>query len=189
MAWIKWYLWNRKCVCYPQILWHNIIITWSVARMKTMTLRRSIPDFVDAQSGGERRCSQIRLGRRILRQRGVQLILAYSWARPAILVASKDRWGGGCFFYFICFFTYIPVPLSSLSFSFISSTISSISFLPFSGRRHKMTHKSWRVVKPKHNQSISDTKENRWTKSVCGCQRNNYQSRLYWKRFMVCVPE
>ena len=74
----------------------------------------------------------------ILRHQGAQLILAYSWARPAILVAGKGR--GGCF-YFFCFFTFIPVPLSSLSFSFISSTISSIFFLPFSGRRHKMTHK------------------------------------------------
>ena len=87
----------------------------------------------------------------ILRHRGAQLILAYSWARPAILVAGKGR--GGCF-YFFCFFTFIPVPLSSLSLSFISSTISSIFFLPFSGRRHKMTHKGWRVVKPQLNQSI-----------------------------------
>ena len=46
---------------------------------------------------------------------------------------------GKCF-YFFCFFAFIPVPLSSVSLSFISSTISSISFLPFSGRRHKMTH-------------------------------------------------
>ena len=67
----------------------------------------------------------------ILCHRGVQLILANSWARPAILVAGKGR--GGCF-YFFCFFTFIPVPLSSLLLSFISSTISSISFLPFSGR-------------------------------------------------------
>ena len=86
----------------------------------------------------------------ILRHRGAQLILAYSWAWPAILVAGKGR--GGCF-YFFCFFTFIPVPLSSLSLSFISSTISSIFFLPFSGRRHKMTHKGWRVVKPQLNQS------------------------------------
>ena len=86
----------------------------------------------------------------ILRHRGVQLILAYSWARPAILVTGKGR--GGCF-YFFCFFTFIPAPLSSLYLSFISSTISYISFLPFSGRRHKMTHKGWRVVKPQHNQS------------------------------------
>ena len=130
----------------------------------------------------------------------VQLILAYSWARPAILVAGKGRggmfscpsigWCRGhivfwflvrgyvhtcvwmyvyvyvhvrdpvrlrlrhlyqvefCSFivryptagasvycghissYFFCFFTFIPVPLSSLFLSFISSTVSSISF-PF----------------------------------------------------------
>ena len=87
----------------------------------------------------------------ILRHRGVQLILAYGWARPAVLVAGKDRGG---MFYFFRFFTFIPVPLSSLSLSFISSTISSIYFLPFSGRGHKKTHKGWRSVKPQHNQSI-----------------------------------
>ena len=74
----------------------------------------------------------------ISRHRGVQLILAYDWARPAILVAGKDI--GECF-HFFCFFTFTPLPLSSLSLFFISSTISSVSFLPFSGRRHKMTHK------------------------------------------------
>ena len=62
---------------------------------------------------------------------GIQLILAYSSARPAVLVAGKGRGG---MFYFFCFFIFIPVPLSSLSLSFISSTISSIIFLPFSGR-------------------------------------------------------
>ena len=80
--------------------------------------------------------------------RGVQLILAYNWARPVTLVAGKGRGG---MFYFFCFFTFILVRLSYLSLSFISSTI---SFLPFSGRRHKMTHKGWRVVKPQHNQSM-----------------------------------
>ena len=94
----------------------------------------------------------------ILYHWGVQLMLAYSWARLAILVAGKDR--GGClllllllffyvfFFNFFCFFTSIPVPLSSLSLSFISSTVSSITFLPFSRRRYKMIHKGWRVIKP-----------------------------------------
>ena len=67
----------------------------------------------------------------ILRHWGVQLIRAYSWARPAVLVAGKGRGG---MFLFLLFLTFIPVPLSSLSLSFISSTISSISFLPFSGR-------------------------------------------------------
>ena len=66
----------------------------------------------------------------ILHHRGLKLILAYSWARLAILVAGKGR--RGCF-YFFCFFPFIPVPLSSLSLSFITFTISSISFLPFLG--------------------------------------------------------
>ena len=78
--------------------------------------------------------------------RGVHLILAYSWARPAILVAGKGRgvcvWGGGGGGgLFLLFLHFIPVPFSSLSLSFISPNIFSISFLPFSGRRHKMTHK------------------------------------------------
>ena len=51
--------------------------------------------------------------------------------RPAILVAGKGRGGELAFF---CFFTFIPVPLSSLSFFVISSTLTSVSFLPFSGR-------------------------------------------------------
>ena len=39
--------------------------------------------------------------------------------------------------------SFFPVPLFHLFYLF---------FLPFSGRRHKMTHKGWRVVKPQHNQ-------------------------------------
>ena len=39
----------------------------------------------------------------ILRHRGVQLILAYSWARPAILVAGKGRWGIFLFLLFLYF--------------------------------------------------------------------------------------
>ena len=46
--------------------------------------------------------------------------------------------------YLFCFFTSIPVSLSFLPLSSISCTIYSISFSPFSGRRHKMTHKYWR---------------------------------------------
>ena len=55
----------------------------------------------------------------ILHHRGVQLILAYSWARPAILVVGKGR--GGMFLFLLGFFTFIPVPLSSLSLSFLYS--------------------------------------------------------------------
>ena len=84
----------------------------------------------------------------ILSQWGVQLILAYSWARPAILVARKGR---GEIFLFLLFLhfhscsSFFPVPLFHLHFLFY--------FLPFSGRWRKMTHKGWHVNKPQHNQS------------------------------------
>ena len=88
----------------------------------------------------------------ILCYQGIQLILAYSWARPATLAAGGGRGGMFLLFLFLhfhSFSSFSPVPL------FHSSTISSISFLPFSRRRHKMTHKGWCVVKPQHNQSVS----------------------------------
>ena len=62
-----------------------------------------------------------------LPHRGIQLILAYSCARLAILVAGK---GKGNVIISPVSFAFIPCPLSSLSLSFIST----ISFLPFSGR-------------------------------------------------------
>ena len=48
------------------------------------------------------------------------------------------------FLHFHSFSSFSPVPLS----------ISSVSLFPFPGRRHKMTYRSWRVVKPQYNQSI-----------------------------------
>ena len=58
----------------------------------------------------------------ILRHGGVQLILTYSWARPAILVAGKG--GGGMFFIsssLSLIFLFIPCPcLSSPLLSFLS---------------------------------------------------------------------
>ena len=81
----------------------------------------------------------------ILRHLGVQLRLAYSWARPAILAAGKN--GGNVLFSSVSSFSSV----SPLSLSFISPTILSISLLPFSRRQHKMTHKGLRVDKPQHH--------------------------------------
>ena len=92
---------------------------------------------------------------------GRQLILAYSWARPAILVVGKGRGGMFLFLLFLHFHScssFFPVPLFHLLYSLFSPTLSSISFLRFSGRRHKMTLKGWRVVKPQHNQKPSSIK-------------------------------
>ena len=53
----------------------------------------------------------------ILCHRGVQLILAYSWARPAILVAGKGRGGMFLFLLFLHFHScssFFPLPLFHL---------------------------------------------------------------------------
>ena len=58
----------------------------------------------------------------ILRHQGVQLMLAYRWARPAIVVAGKGRGGMFLFLLFLPFHScssFFPVPIS-----FISSTLS-----------------------------------------------------------------
>ena len=66
-----------------------------------------------------------------------------------LLFLQQVRVEGECC-YFFCSFTFSHFPFTSLPLSFISSTISSISFLPFSGRRHKLT-------KPQLIQSIYPT--------------------------------
>ena len=72
----------------------------------------------------------------ILCHRGVQMRLAYNWARPAILVAGNGR--RGMFLFLLSSLSFL---LLFLHFRSLSSLLSSISFLPFSERRHKMTHK------------------------------------------------
>ena len=57
---------------------------------------------------------------------GVQLILAYNWARPAILVAGKGR--GGMFLFLVSslsfLFLFIPCPsLSSLLLFYLFSPL------------------------------------------------------------------
>ena len=50
----------------------------------------------------------------ILRYRGVQLILAYSWARPAILVAGKGRGWMFLFLHFHSCSSSFSIPLFHL---------------------------------------------------------------------------
>ena len=48
---------------------------------------------------------------------GVQLILAYSWARPAVLAAGKGRGGMllfPLFLHFLSFRSFFPIPLFHL---------------------------------------------------------------------------
>ena len=56
----------------------------------------------------------------ILHHRGIQLILAYSWARPAILVVGKGRGGMFLFLLFLHFHScssFFPVPLFHFLYS------------------------------------------------------------------------
>ena len=56
----------------------------------------------------------------ILHHWGVQLILAYSWARPAMLVVGKGRGGMFLFLLFLYFLScssFFPVPLFHLLYS------------------------------------------------------------------------
>ena len=66
-----------------------------------------------------------------------------------LLFLQQVRIDGECF-YFFCSFTFIHFSFSPVPF-FHSSTIS----LPFSGRRYKMAHKGWCVVKLQLNFSLS----------------------------------
>ena len=72
----------------------------------------------------------------ILRHRGPQLILAYSWARPAILVADKAR-GGNVFIVSSLSFLFLFLPCPSLS----SFLLSLLSLFSLSLGDDKMTHK------------------------------------------------
>ena len=102
------------------------------------------------------------------------------------LLSLTQVWVEGECFYFFCFFAFIPVNLSSLSLSFISSTIF-ISFLPFSGRRHKMTHKGWHVVKPQHNQSINWLFTTFWLSPLFGF--HHFLAFItFWLITTYCVP-
>ena len=88
----------------------------------------------------------------ILCHRGVQLILAYSWARPAILAAGKGR--GGIFLFLQClhfhsWFLFLPCPPLSSPLLYL------LSLYPLSlGDNTKWATKGWCVVKPQHNQSV-----------------------------------
>ena len=67
---------------------------------------------------------------------GIQLILAYSWAKPAVLAAGKVE--GECF-YFFCSFSFIHFLFSTVS-SRSSPLLSHLSLFSLS-LGDKMTHK------------------------------------------------
>ena len=96
--------------------WHPLPLTYCVLCIAFVELSALFSHFMRGWSGGaEVSC--------ISRHRGVHLILAYSWARPAILVAGKGR-GGNVFISSVSSLSllfFIPCPsLSSLLLSLLS---------------------------------------------------------------------
>ena len=69
----------------------------------------------------------------ILRHRGVQLILVYNWARPAILVAGKGRGGGDVFISSVSSLPLIFLFLPCLSLSSPLLSLLSLFFLSLGG--------------------------------------------------------
>ena len=68
----------------------------------------------------------------------------------SLLSLQQVRVEGECF-YFFCFFTVIHFPFSPVP---LFHLLYHLFYLFFAGRRDKMTHQGWRVVKPQHNQSF-----------------------------------
>ena len=86
------------------------ILSW---RLIMKYFLRSVSPFCWGWSGGAKVLC-------ILHHWGVQLILAYSWARPAILVVGKGRGGMFLFLLFLHFHScssFFPVPLFHLLYS------------------------------------------------------------------------
>ena len=74
-------------------------------------------------------------------------------------------------------FSFLPYPS-------LSSPLLSL-FSLFSGRRHKMTHKGWRVVKPQHNQSIDMTLLGWLDRKTSTQQIQICSPHITWQRLII----
>ena len=94
--------------------WWHFIIHWYHSFFQVMWIyQRGRSLYPGGWSGGEKVLC-------ILHHWGVKLILAYSWARPAILVVGKGRGGMFLFLLFLHFHScssFFPVPLFHLLYS------------------------------------------------------------------------
>ena len=99
-------IFNELCgICGPQTISLCTVLRW----VKALKLG----NFLWGWSGGAKVLC-------ILHHWGVQLILAYSWARPAILVVGKCRGGMFLFLLFLHVHScssFFPVPLFHLLYS------------------------------------------------------------------------
>ena len=90
-------------------------------------------------------------------------------------------------FYFFCFFTFIPIPLPSpMSLSFIFSTVSSISFLPFSGMTQN--DPQWLTCHLTPAQSINETMDVFHFSKNHSCKLERYSVKYFSLLFKVISP-
>ena len=79
----------------------------------------------------------------ILLHRGVQLILANSWGRPANLAVGKSRGGGGGGIFLFLLFLHFHQVSSFSPVPLFHLLYYLFYLLLFSGTQHKMTYKGW----------------------------------------------
>ena len=112
----------------------------------------------------------------ILRHRGFQLILAYSWARLAILAACKGREK-----YFISLLSFIFLFLSC---HFISSSLLSLFFLSLGGDTKRPTRVDVSLNHNTINQAdpamgFTNKKERKRVIMTLGLKKNMHQEYIF----------
>ena len=113
-------LWWGTSNEYPQ---HMLLWRHSEKYPRILAKHSSISAPVWTVEGTHRGWSGVVKVSCILCHRGIQLILANSWARPAILVAGKVRGGFLLFLHFLSCSSFFSVPLLHLHYyPFISSS-------------------------------------------------------------------
>ena len=115
----------------------------------------------------------------ILHHQGVQLMLAYSWARPAILVADKGSWGKFLFLLFLHFHLFSFLSCPSLSSPLPASVVQldalsdwrpgGCGFNPSQGRQHSFMEIDHEIFSTVFSLSSADSRRavvSFWRKNV-----------------------
>ena len=114
----------------------------------------------------------------ILRHWGIQLISAYSWARPASHVAGKGRRGMFLFLLFLHFHSFSPFSLVPLFHHLYY-----LYYLSSSLGDNKVTQKGWRVIKPQHNQTNLSIEKKKKKKDLAYIWTAKVQTYIFTDRF------
>ena len=121
LIWLLMHKLTKICIFKDQVcafMWSETPFMLSIKKTR-LFIYRYIENFTTKKKKGWSGGAKVLC---ILHHWGVQLILAYSWARPAILVVGKGRGGMFLFLLFLHFHScssFFPVPLFHLLYSFL----------------------------------------------------------------------